>query len=122
MPNRAVICLGANVPDASERLEAASEFLGAVGVVNKATPKYLTAPEYAGDVAPYLNRVVELHTTVTYETALRMTKDYQTRVRELAQAQPFVAVDIDIVIWNGAVVRQGDAAAAYFRQGLAMLE
>ncbi len=121
-PNRAILCLGANVPDASERLDAAATMLGICGTILRSTPKYLTAPEYAGDSAPYLNRIIELGTILDIDTIRRRTKRYQTDVRAKADCAPLVAVDIDIVLWNGEVLRPADAAANYFRSGMTMLK
>lgn len=110
------------MPDASDRLDAAVTMLGICGTILRSTPKYLTAPEYAGDHAPYLNRIIELGTTLDIDTISQRAKRYQTEVRAKADCAPLVAVDIDIVLWNGEVMRPTDAAANYFRRGMTMLK
>lgn len=117
MYNSALICLGANDADASEQIVNASTFLESLGEVWKATPIYPSDAEYAGDSAPYLNRLVILKTYHDYEALLSATKQYESGVRARAH-QRYVAIDIDIVEWNGAIMRPADAAARYFRKGL----
>lgn len=120
--NKALICLGANIASADANIEGATEFLATLGTINKATPLYRTAPEHCGDVAPYLNRVVELHTTAEYDEIHNATKHYEKRIREHHASAPFVAVDIDIVLWNGMILRAADANSQYFRQGCRMID
>lgn len=122
MSDRATICLGANTPDASSRLDDAFALLRQSGRVLASTPLYPTDPEYAGDAAPYLNRIVILETDFSFDELSAMTKEYQTKVRNEADALPLVAVDIDIVEWNGFIKRPTDASAAYFRKGLELLQ
>ncbi len=120
--NTASICLGANTPDASVRLEAAFAFVDTLGTVSQSTPPYPTAPEYAGETEPYLNQIVILATELGLEDLCRRTKAYQTAVRDENEYAPLVNIDIDIVEWNDMVVRQADASASYYRTGLSMLK
>ncbi len=122
MPNRTTICLGANTPDATARLGEAYKMLEKMGSIVTSTPLYPTNPEFTGDAAPYLNRIVIMETKLTYESLTSITKEYQTRVRNEADADPLVAVDIDIVVWNGTTIRPADAASAYFRKGIGLLQ
>ncbi len=119
--NRAIICLGANTPDAAERLARAFDMLGAMGAVLRSTMPYPTAPEYAGEDEPYLNQIVELATPHTFEHITEVTKKYQTAVRQENKYPGRVNIDIDIVEWNGAIKRPADAASAYYRQGIDLL-
>ena len=122
MSNRATICLGANTPDAARQLDGAYALLEKSGTVLVSTPRYPTDPEFAGDAAPYLNRIVIVETELSFEAFSVITKEYQTRVRALANAKPLVAVDIDVVVWNGTIKRPSDASAAYFKKGLELLQ
>lgn len=119
--NEAIICLGANSPDAADRLAAAYGVLTVMGAVTRATPPYPTAPEYAGESEPYLNQIAVLNTYLDIDTLTERTKRYQTIVRADNPYAPLVNIDIDIVEWNGEILRPADAAAAYYRQGLEML-
>ena len=108
----ALICLGANTPDAPERLAAARELLRGIAVIDRETP------EYGGETVPYHNQLLWLTVTVGYDTLAAAAKNYQTEVRVLAHTAPLVAIDIDIVEWNGVVLRPKDAQARYFCKGL----
>lgn len=119
--NRAIICLGANTPDARERLAGAFDVLGVLGAVIRATTPYPTDPEYAGEVEPYLNQIVDFATTHSFDSLTDITKKYQTEIRSKNKYPGLVNIDIDIVVWNGEVKRPADAASAYYRQGLKML-
>lgn len=122
MPNNAIICLGANGADAAAQLARAFLAIQGIGKVVKATPVYPSDPEFARDAAPYLNRIVEITTDTTYDSALQITKNYQTIIRMRNRIEPLVAIDIDIVSWNGYVLRPADASARYFRKGMEMLK
>lgn len=116
--NTAIVCLGANTADSAERLAEAAIFLATLGTLGASSGKYPTAPEYAGESAPYLNEVITLSTALTYSDMQRRVKEYEGGVRARNKAVGLVNLDIDIVYWNGAVVRPKDAAAAYFRAGI----
>lgn len=118
----ALICLGANVPDAAARISDATEMLSVLGRIARRTPPYRTAPEYAGETVPYLNCVLELSTVYAFDELSVLTKRYQTAVRNAADAAPLIAIDIDIVVWDGEVKRAADFNSAYFRKGLPLLQ
>ena len=65
--NIATICLGANTPDAAERLARAYSVLTVLGAIVNATPPYPTAPEYVGETAPYLNQIAILATQLSHD-------------------------------------------------------
>lgn len=120
MCNRVYICLGANDVDAEKQLNKAFNYLKKFGSVLGSTPVYPTDPEYAGDVAPYMNRIVLMAIDADYSSFVAKTKEYERRIR--AKASPGrVAVDIDVVEWNGEVMRPADAAARYYKKGLPLL-
>lgn len=120
--NRATLCLGANGPDADAQIASAAGLLYAMGTAAASTIPYLTEPEFAGDVAPYLNMIIVLDTALDYEELLLSTKHYQDETRRAAACAPFVAIDIDLVEWNGTVMRPADAGSRYFRKGLELLK
>lgn len=117
----ALICLGANVPDAAARISNATDMLRRLCDIGRITPAYRTAPEYAGETVPYLNCLLEVTTAHTFDELSAVTKSYQTAVRAHAAAAPLIAVDIDIVVWDGEVKRGADFNSAYFRKGIPLL-
>lgn len=120
--NIATICLGANTPDAAERLARAYSVLTVLGAIVNATPPYPTAPEYVGETAPYLNQIAILATQLSHDELVVRTKQYQAEIRANNPYAPLVNIDIDIVEWNGTIMRPADTRAAYYLQGLAMLK
>ena len=107
--NRATLCLGANGPDADAQIARAASLLYAMGIA-------------AASTMPYLNMIIELDTELEYEELLLNTKHYQDETRRAAACAPFVAIDIDLVEWNGTVMRPTDATSRYFRKGLELLK
>lgn len=118
----ALICLGANTPDAAARISDATDMLRSLCLIGRITPAYRTAPEYAGETVPYLNCLLELSTVYAFDELSAVTKSYQTAVRTAAAAAPLIAVDIDIVVWDGEVIRPADYSSAYLRKGLPLLQ
>nr|MDE6207167.1 2-amino-4-hydroxy-6-hydroxymethyldihydropteridine diphosphokinase [Muribaculaceae bacterium] len=116
--NEAIICMGANSPDAAAQLRRAFALLATLGTVCRCTRPYPTAPEKVQTVHPYTNQIIVLRTPMTHAALLAACKTYETHHRHHAPADT-VAIDIDIVVFNGAILRPSDYAATYFRQGLA---
>lgn len=118
--NTAVICLGANTPDAVARLADALQVLEDFASVTADSGSYPTEPEYTAAGSSYQNRVLVLGTTLSYDDFYARSKQYESAVR--AQLAPchagLVNLDIDIVVWNGSVVRPLDYASRYFRIGM----
>lgn len=115
--NIAIICLGANTPEAHETLAEALQYLQAKSHVIARSGQYFTDPEYAGETVPYLNEVIKISTADDYDTFHADTKAYEASIRAHNSHSGLVNLDIDIVRWNAATLRPADAAAAYFRQG-----
>ena len=122
LSNNAIICLGANTPDAAEQLAQARTVLETLGTVKRQTEPYPTAPEYVTEGPAYLNQLIELETTLTYQSLHDQSKDFEGDVRRFFKAGKLVPIDIDIVIWNGKILRPADAKASYFKEGLSKLQ
>lgn len=82
----------------------------------ESTDVYPTAPEHTTDPEPYHNMVVRMAFDIPAEDARKAFKAYEAVVRPTVDA-PLVAIDIDIVVWDGEVLRPADFSARYFRQG-----
>lgn len=122
--NTAMICLGANTPDAFSRLSEAEDFVLSLGGDYALSGTYRTAPEYAGSSEPYLNEIIRLSTQFSLEELKERTKSYESAVRAVLPSwwEGLVNLDIDIVEWNGKVVRMADATSAYYRTGLSLMQ
>lgn len=116
-----VICLGANTSDAQERLDEAADFIARHGSIRHSTECYPTAPEYAGEQAPYLNRILVVDSPLDEGEFHVVLKNYETSVRNCCQQPGLVNLDIDIVMRGQNVLRPRDFAANYFKIGFAKL-
>jgi len=74
-------------------------------------------PEIHGRGEPYMNAVLSGRTGMELETLERLTKEYETGAGRDAAARNAgrVPIDIDIVIWDGTVVRPKDYSQSFFR-------
>lgn len=117
--NTAVICMGSNVEDAPKHMSRAFAYLVTLGKVVMCTIPYLTEPENVSHEAQYSNQLIILRTPLSQTELREKTKQYESAHR--VTAKPWVTIDIDTVVFNGAVVRPTDHAAAYFKRGMRML-
>lgn len=116
-----VICLGSNTPDAKQRLDEAADYIARCGSIVRGTDCYPTVPEYAGEKAPYLNRILVVDSPLGEDELHAVLKDYESSVRKCCQLPGLVNLDIDIVMRGQKVLRPRDYAANYFKIGFAKL-
>lgn len=119
--NKAILCLGGNATESDARISDALTFLGKLGDVYAASGIYVTKPEYGETTADYINDVVFLETPMDYEELKVTAKNYESGIRAAYTEPQHVILDIDIVVWNGDVVRPKDFASSYFRKGMELL-
>lgn len=119
--NRAIISLGANTATAATALDSALELLGAYGTITRSSGNFYAAAEGNPGAPPYLNNIVELDTAMDYRQLQSLTKDYEKQARTAAAAAPLVAIDIDIVVFDGTVLRPEMMQAQYFTKGMRAL-
>lgn len=116
--NEVVVSLGANTPDAARALAASLQLLESCGTVTRRSGTFRSEAEGRPDAPPYLNEIVMLDTAMSLDGLLRLTKDYESRARSAAHAEPLVAMDIDIVYFNGTELRPDVTATRYFSVGM----
>lgn len=117
--NKAIISLGSNTTDRIQKLTDAMSRLSSM--VEKATPPYIENCQNYNN--PYLNIVAIVKTRLSYNELYDFFKDLEKflgRVNGNRDDMP-VAIDIDIVIFNDAVIRYRDYTSAYFVSGLKLL-
>ncbi len=114
---RLTLCLGSNVAAGRDMIRRAL-----LALINEGL-----SPISCTDVYPsssgYLNQIVVAKIGMDYDQALAATKEVERVLGRLPEhkEQGIVPVDIDIVVWNGEVIRRQDYESEYFRQGLLML-
>lgn len=119
MRNRAVMCLGGNAPETEALIGETFQFLASKGSIGLWSGTYRTEAENGGH-GTYVNAVLQLDTDADFDVFRAECKEYE-RKKRLHAAAGLVNIDIDIVIWNGDVLRPAEAASAYFRRGFAAI-
>ena len=72
----------------------------------------------------YMNAVISGFTDIPFETLNASLKEYELSHGRDSESRRRgeVPIDIDIVKWNGNIIRPRDYSADYFRKGLAEIE
>lgn len=92
-------------------------------IKNFRTSKIYTSPCYNGHNRPYVNAVVSGTTQLSKEMFNLKLKEYEYKSgrTEEARNQGIVPIDIDIVIWDGEIIRMRDYTASFFKIGYSEL-
>lgn len=120
---KVVIGIGSNVESRDSNVADAIKWLESVLESVTASTVYATQPE--GDARyPYANAVVAGLTDKSQSDFTSLLKDYESacgRTPEL-KALDIVPVDLDLVVYDDAVLRPGDFQARYFTIGYNQIE
>lgn len=120
--NTAVISLGSNVTDREEIVRSAIADLRHEFVVEAVSDVY-DAPDDRYAAMPYSNAVMRLSTDLGHDLLHAHFKAMESRYGRTpaSNASRLVPLDIDIVIFNGTVVRPADFTRPYFIHGYELL-
>lgn len=71
----------------------------------------------------YLNALCQAHTELPLESVLSLLKVLETEMgrKRGQEAKGMVAIDLDLVEWNGEILRPWDVAQPYYRDCLESL-
>lgn len=113
-----VLSFGSNVPDGRCRVERALRYVSEFVADMRASEIYST-PSVSGDGSIYLNAVATGYidcgsgrlTALLKEYELKCGRDTSSRLRGE------VPIDIDVVIFDGRILRPKDASREYFKIG-----
>lgn len=122
--SQAIISIGSNVPDKKKRVENACEELKSLFPSFESSPIYTTGAVGRCTGQPdYCNAVARLSTSDDYEALKKFFKEKESEYGRVHDGirTTLVPLDIDIVVWNGAVMRPRDMQQEYMRIGLEML-
>lgn len=116
--SRAVIGIGSNTPDRTERVAAAIGWLGSVFSEGFHSSAYVTRALNGHD-PDYLNAVMSVESDRPMDEVNAMLKDYERTSGRTAVSKLHgeVPIDLDIVVWDGRIVRPKDFGYRYFLQG-----
>ena len=120
MQNSVVLGIGSNV--SSAHVENALEWLGRRLDAMERSSLYVTPP-VGGGSRPYVNAVASGCVHMPEGEFNMLLKDFEAGCGRdgYARSAGIVPVDIDIVVWNGDVVRPWDFAQSFFRIGFSEL-
>ncbi len=122
--NKALISLASNDKDKQQILANIEETLRHHVTVIRQTPVYLTTAVGTALSSEYANALMLVETEETYESLRHSFKIYEQQAGRtaLSKLQGIVPLDIDIISWNGIIIKQKDLQYEYMKEGLAMLD
>lgn len=121
--NHIVLSLGSNDGDRVRNVLCALEWLSSFISKIENSPVYET-PDHTGHSGCYVNAVVEGFTSYGSDELNLLLKDYEIKAGRTVEkrAAGLVPIDIDIVVWNGDVVRPRDFSRKFFSIGYQMMQ
>ena len=121
--NNIVISIGSNHRDRDLYVEQCIDFLRQRFSDVRVSATYSTPADNGRD-ADYLNAVMAGQCTDDYDRTKALLKLYETAHGRtpLSKALGVVTIDLDIVMWNGEVLRQRDFDQKYFQIGWKQLQ
>ncbi|MDE7387421.1 MAG: 2-amino-4-hydroxy-6-hydroxymethyldihydropteridine diphosphokinase [Muribaculaceae bacterium] len=117
MLHQAVISLGSNTADKELKLREAIEILG-VKIVQSSGAYDDPVDNNPGH--PYLNLIAWIETELDHDALRVHFKELEGRLGRDRRSDT-VAIDIDIVIFDGTVMRPTDFARPYFQTGYKLM-
>ena len=118
MNNAVVLSIGRNSADREAQMTTCIAWLRGIGTLTKLSSVY-NSPASNGKDPDYLNAVAEIATALTHPELTKLLKDYERQCERTPQSKSLgsIPIDIDIVMWNGEVLRPKDFAQYYFAKG-----
>lgn len=99
-----VIMLGSNYGEREASIDAAVEALRRYIAIEHISHDF-DSPDYTGRSADYLNRIIIGTTTLSLDTIKVLLKETEARLGRDRTAIGCVSIDIDVVIYDGAIVK-----------------
>lgn len=117
-----VLSIGSNSAEKKENVGRAVKWLEGL-MENTVCSDIYETPEIHGKSVTYTNAVVKGETTLDLIPITDITKEFERgngRNSE-ARSKGLVPIDIDIVVWDGAILRPVDYSRSFFRIGYEQL-
>ncbi|MGN0214787.1 MAG: 2-amino-4-hydroxy-6-hydroxymethyldihydropteridine diphosphokinase [Muribaculaceae bacterium] len=116
--NSVVVSIGSNSADRDKQMATCIAWLNENFDVTKISSVY-NSPAANGKDPDYLNAVAEIQTALEHGTLNNLLKDYERNCGRTPHSKVLgsIPIDIDIVMWNGDVLRQKDFSQPYFSKG-----
>ena len=118
MMHRVYIGLGSNTPDATKQMSDAIDWLMTQLDEVTSSDVYSTPP-LSGIGPDYLNAVATGLTAMSNDQLNLLLKDYERQAGRTPQSKISgqVPIDLDIVVWDGTVMREKDFSYDFFQRG-----
>ena len=122
MMHRVYIGMGSNTPDATKQMCDAIDWL-MTQLDEVASSDVYSTPPLSGIGADYLNAVATGLTAMNCDQLNLLLKDYERQAGRTPQSKLSgqVPIDLDIVVWDGTVVREKDFSYDFFQRGYQQL-
>ena len=122
MMHRVYIGMGSNTPDATKQMSDAIDWL-MTQLDEVASSDVYSTPPLSGIGADYLNAVATGLTSMSCDQLNLLLKDYEGQAGRTPQSKLSgqVPIDLDIVVWDGTVVREKDFSYDFFQRGYQQL-
>ena len=114
----AIVCIGANCGDRTGNVAMALVWASCILEDFRHSPIYAT-PDCHGGQRAYLNAVCSGTTELTPAELETLFKNYECKMGRTAaaRAKGEVPLDVDLVVYDGEVLRNKDYASEYFLLG-----
>lgn len=118
MMHRVYIGLGSNTPDATKQMSDAIDWL-MTQFDEVASSDVYSTPPLSGIGPDYLNAVATGLTAMSNDQLNLLLKDYERQAGRTPQSKISgqVPIDLDIVVWDGTVMREKDFSYDFFQRG-----
>ena len=120
--NKLIISLGSNSSDRERQMECAVQHLTQILSETVMSDIY-ESPAHNGVDAPYLNAVMLASTTKSIDEVNAAFKQWEKECGRTpeSKSQGVIPIDLDVVVWNGEVIRATDYSRDYVSKGVAQL-
>lgn len=113
------VSLGSNLPDGEGYVRRTIKWLSTVMLSVKSSYIYTTPSVSAGDDSTYFNAVARCLTSLSAKELELRFKHWESDCgRRHESCDNSVAIDVDLVIYDGVVLRPRDAGCDYFLIGM----
>lgn len=122
MSNNLVLSIGSNNHDREWQMKNAIEWLRKQFNAVKISEVYEAVADNGID-GPYLNAVMTAETDLDLDAAIVLVKQWETLCGRtpVSKIKGEIPIDIDIVVWNGNIIRPTEFGRPYFRHGYDLL-
>lgn len=116
-----VVGVGSNAPDRVELMKQVIEMLNSTLEAAQASEVYETLALNPEDVSPFLNAVVAGFVHKSHEDFVAECKALEQKLGRGEAGPGIIPMDLDVVIYNGKIVRPTDFERSYFNIGYRQL-